>query len=103
MKNANQIYWKEYRKQGGTLSFKEWMDREKKKGFVNLDGATGVPENRPLTDSIQKTLDAMHRGQGFQDQLGGKYVLGVHRTFWICLGVAAAATVGIIIYQKTKN
>jgi hypothetical protein len=97
---ANQAF-KNYRKSGGTLPFAQWMDREKRKGFLNAIGS--VPTNRPLTDSIQQTLDEMHREGGYQDTASNDYILGVNKWIWIGLGVTAAAVIGFTVYQKMKK
>jgi hypothetical protein len=99
-KNANQLY-KEYRFKGGTLSFAEWIDREKKKGFMNAIGE--IPANKPLTDSIQKTLDEMRRQAGYQDKPNEKYILGVNRGVVIGIGIVAACGVAFLIYKKVKK
>jgi hypothetical protein len=102
MNTANQLY-KEYKSAGGTLPFGKWIDREKKKGFLNATGDVVVPVNKPLTDSIQKTLDQMHREAGYQDDVSKTYILGVNKNVWIGIGVAAAVGIGYLIYVKTKK
>lgn len=99
---ANQLY-KKYKADGGTLGFKEWITREKKKRFVNFDGNAVIPENKSLTDSLQKTLDSIHRKAGLKTDLENKYILGIHRGVWIGLGVALVVTTGVIIYKKTRK
>jgi hypothetical protein len=101
-KNANQLY-KDYRKEGGTLNFAGWINREKKKGFLNATGDVQIPLNQPLSDSISRTLDSMHRQAGYQDSLSNEYVLGVNRNVWIGIGIVAAVGIGYLIYQKTKK
>lgn len=103
-KNANQLY-KEYKRSGGSLSFAEWIDREKKKGFVNAIGDSGneIPVNKPLTDSIQKTLEQLHREAGYQDSLNKNYILGVNRNVMIGIGVVAVIGISYLIYKKVKK
>lgn len=103
-KNANQLY-KEYKAGGGTLSFKKWIDREKKKNFMNAIGDFGneVPMNKPLTDSIQRTLDELHREGGYQDTLNKKYILGVNRNVMIGIGVVSVIGIGYLIYKQVKK
>lgn len=99
---ANQAY-KEYKKGGGTLCFSEWLDREKKKMFLNFDGTSSVLENKPLTDSINKTLDQIRRQGGLKTGLENKYIFGVNRNVWIGIGVAAVVATAIIIIRKNKK
>lgn len=97
---ANKM-WKEYKQAGGTLSFAAWMDREKKKSFHNLTGNTNdIPENKPLTDSINQVLNEIHKNDGLQTTTSSKYVLGVNRNVMIAVGVTVAVVgVGLIIYH----
>jgi hypothetical protein len=102
MKTANKIY-KEYKKGGGTLTFKEWIDREKKKGFVNFEGSSFAPTNKPLTDSINATLENVHKQFGYQTKLENEYIFGLDRNLLIGAGVLAVVIGGIIIYHKTHK
>lgn len=96
---ANQLY-RQYKKGGGTLSFAEFMSREKTKKFVNFDGQATVPENKPLSDSINQVLDKIHQQSGLKTGIENKYILGIHRGIWI--GVAVLGT-GLIVWSIYKH
>lgn len=97
MQTANKMF-REYKKTGGTLSFRGWIEREKEKGFQNFTGATLIPVNKPLTDSLNRTLAQLH--PKVQTKLENKYILGVDRNYWIIGGVTLIAVGGIMIYSK---
>lgn len=99
---ANQKY-KKYKKDGGTLSFAEYIDREKKKGFINFDGQTSIPENKPLSDSISASLQKMHLAAGLKTQAENKYILGLHRNVWIGVGVVGVAAIAFVVYKNHKK
>lgn len=100
MNTANQKY-KEYKQGGGTLVFKEWIDRERKKNFLNLDGTVDVPINKPLTDSINAAIQDLNKAGGVQTDLENKYIFGINRKVLILAGVGIIVTVaGVIIYKK---
>lgn len=99
---ANQQY-RQYKKEGGQLSFREWIDREKKKEFLHLDGQGAVPVNKPLNDSIQQVLYNIHKSNGYQDSLTNEYILGIHKTVWIGLGVVVVVGGGLLIYKNISK
>lgn len=101
-KTANQL-WKEYRKDGGTQSFKDWMNREKKKGFVNFDGNATVPVNKNLNDSLQSVLDKLHRNAGLKTEPENTYIFGIHKNILIGVGVVGLAALGFVIYKNRKK
>lgn len=92
------VMWRKYKKEGGTLSFRAWIDREKAKGFQNFTGQSLIPVNQPLTDSLNRTLALLH--PKVQTKLENKYILGVDRNLWIIGGVTLIVIGGIIIYYK---
>ena len=51
---ANQLY-KEYKDEGGTLKFSDWLTREKTKGIF--------PLNSNLNEEVQKTLKTVKEEQ----------------------------------------
>ena len=54
-KSANQLW----RESGTTLSFKDWLNREKKK-YVNFNGNQNVMMvNRPLNNQIKDTINTI--------------------------------------------
>lgn len=100
-KSANQLY-KEEQAKGCTLTFKEWISREKKKNFYNFTGQQNIPVNQPLNDSLTKTLDELHRSQGYQDSSSqSKYFIGLNKK--ILIGVVAVAVIGISVFVVYKS
>jgi len=95
---------KQYLKDGGQLGFKEWIGREKKKDFMNFDGQATVPINQPLTDSIYRTLDQLHRTSGYQDELSNEYWLGMKKTnLLIGTSIVVIAIIAVVAYKKGKK
>lgn len=99
---ANQLY-KAYKKDGGTLSFAEFMSREKTKKFVNFDGESTVPENKPLSDSINQVLSKIHQQSGLKTDIENKYIFGIHRGVWIGAGIVGAGLIAWSIYKHSKK
>jgi len=99
---ANQLY-KKYRKEGGQLSFAEYMSREKAKKFVNFEGDSNVPMNKPLSDSISQVLNKVHQQSGLKTDIEGKYILGIHRGVWIGAAVVGAGLIAWSIYKHSKK
>lgn len=90
-KSANQL-WRESKT---TLSFKQWLNREKRK-YVNFngDGKTNVMMvNKPLNDTIKQTLSDIKKDVGYQTKASGKSTFGVSNTVIILIGVGALAFV----------
>lgn len=98
-KSANQM-WKD---SGTTLSFKDWMNREKGKKFMNATGDSFVPTNTILNDSVQNAINAVHKEGGLQTTLTGKYIFGVNKKVWIGIGVGLVVITGIIIFKHTHK
>jgi len=73
-KSANQL-WKE---SNTTLSFKDWLDREKEKGkfipnkkFKGIDGIDTTQLDKVLEEANQKTIDVLGiNSTKFEDVLG---------------------------------
>lgn len=94
---ANQLY-KEYKKSGGTLSFKDWMNDQKKE--YKATGSGNIPMNKPLSDSINQTLDSLHRQAGYKDTLSEEYILGIPKNVVYMIGIVLTVSIaGYIIYQ----
>ena len=99
-KTANQMY-KQYKANHGTLTFKEWVTREKKKGFLNATGDSTPPVNQPLNDSIASVVDQLHQEGGEQSTLNSDYILGIPKRTLIITGIVGVVLiVGVIIYKK---
>ena len=92
-KSANKLW----RESGTTLSFKEWLNREKKK----YDGGARatIMMNKPLNDSIEETLSFTGSPKPGKTSRFGS-TLGVSNLIWV---VAAVAVGGLIVYQIVKK
>jgi hypothetical protein len=105
-KSANKQY-KEYSKNGGTLTFKEWIDRENKKNegvdisFIPFDGI------QIDTSSIDKTLqqanDDLKAAGGYKTQQSTNKVFGLDKNILILSGVLIVGSIGLYIYNKSKQ
>jgi hypothetical protein len=115
-KSANQL-WKE---SNTSLSFKDWLDREKQKGkfipnkkFQGVDGFASSDINKILEEANKKAIDSLELdGKKFEDRLGinksytgeldkNKF-LGLNK--WLLIGSAVVITGAIVykIYNKRK-
>lgn len=99
---ANKQY-KEYKKTGGTLGFTEWINREKKKGFVNFDGSVSVPQNTKLTDSLNNVISDLRKKSGYKETVENKYIFGVHKSAWISVGIIGLCVAGYVVYKNKKK
>ncbi len=100
-KTANQMW----RASGTTLPFKEWLSREKTK-YSNAIGQpidTPFIGNKPLTDSIQKTLDSMRGELPVKTEITNTTLLGINKTVVIVGVVIIVAAVGYKIYTARKK
>lgn len=100
MKTANEE-WRLYKKDGGELSFKEWLNDRKKN--YKATGSGEMPSNKPLSDSIRQTLDDLHRQAGFKDELSDEYVLGMPKNVVIIAAVIISVTIGAYLIYQHKS
>jgi glycogen debranching enzyme len=115
-KSANQL-WKE---SNTSLSFKDWLDREKEKGkfipnkkFKGVDGIDTTKIDAILEDANQKAIDTLGlNGKKFEDALGvtkssvnerdkNKF-LGLNKWLLISSLVLIGGAVAYKIYNKNK-
>lgn len=83
---ANQLY-KQYKDEGGTLSFSSWLDREKTKGIF--------PLNEEISNDIVSTLDKIKK----KDM--NRTILGFPKTtLYIVGGVIVLAIIASQIMKK---
>jgi len=98
-KSANQLW----RESGTTLSFKDWLNREKRK-HVNFNGEQEKQQvmmvNKPLNDTIKQTLGDIKKEVGFKTEASGKSVFGVNKTLIILVGVGVIA---FVTYKFIKS
>ncbi len=95
--SANQI-WRESKT---TLSFKNWINREKSK-FISFDGdGASTIVNKPLNAAVQDTISNIKKTTGFQDKETGKTILGMNKTY-LAIGVVAAVVIGYYLLNKKK-
>lgn len=99
MKSANSL-WRESKT---TLSFKEWLNREKEK-YANFNGESGgfIP-NVPLQNKIQETLDDLKRDTGFKTDTSRNKILGLDKRIVIVAGVIVFGAIAFKIYQNYKK
>lgn len=85
---ANQLF-KNYKEEGGTLNFSEWLTREKTKGVFPLNNGLNEEINLTLTKFKTKEKDM------------GKTVLGMPvKTLYIVGGIIVLAVVARQIMKK---
>lgn len=100
-KSANQLW----RESGTTLSFKDWLNREKTK-YMNATGSgveTGIIVNKPLNEDVQKTLAELKKDVGYKTESAKGQVFGIKNTTIIITGVVILSLVGLLYYQKNKK
>jgi hypothetical protein len=101
LKTANQLY----KESGSTLTFKDWLSREKTKWSNAIGQPIDTPfiGNKPLTDSIQKTLDSMRGELPVKTETSNKTVLGINKTVLLIGGLLIAGAVAYKIYTARKK
>ena len=115
-KSANQL-WKE---SNTTLSFKDWLEREKEKGkfipnkkFLNANGIDTTRVDKVLEEANQKTADTLDiSSTKFEDVLGiskkGSVVrdnnkfLGLNKWLLISSVVLIGGAIVYKVYNKNK-
>lgn len=101
-KSANQLW----RESNTTLSFKEWLEREKEK-YANMDGSDSgfnnfIP-NIPLQSKINETIDEIRKDTGYRTEAKKNTVLGLNQTVVILAGVIIVGAIGYKIYKNYKK
>jgi hypothetical protein len=101
-KSANQLW----RESHSTLSFKEWLQREKDK-YATMEGTDSnysnfIP-NIPLQAKINETIDEIRKDTGFKTEASKNKVLGLNQTVVIIAGVIIAGAIGYKIYKNYKK
>lgn len=102
MKSANQLW----RDSNTTLSFKEWLQREKEK-YANMDGSNQsfnnfIP-NVQLQSRINETLEQIRTDTGYKKEAKKNTVLGLNQTVLIIAGVIIVGAIGYKIYKNYKK
>lgn len=112
-KSANQL-WRESQT---TLSFKDWLTREKKK--YEGGARTTIMINKPLNEKIEETLSftgvGLVAGKVLKDNIDKKKkkpmppkkstfgtTLGVNNVIWVVAGVAVGGLIVYLIINKKK-
>ena len=85
-KTANQLY----RESGSTLSFKEWIEREKAKGTEMI--------NQEIADAI----DRLQAGEPQVQDVPNTTWYGLNKNVWIFGGLVVAGAIAYTIYKKRK-
>lgn len=100
IKSANQM-WRESKT---TLSFKEWLEREKEK-YANADGlgeSRFIP-NEKLNSQIKDTINQIRRGAGYKSVSNKNTVFGLNQTILVVAGLIIVGAIGYQIYKKYKK
>lgn len=100
--SANQN-WKQ---SGTTLSFAEYMNREKAK--ANSLSADGMSENemminKPLNQAVQDSLASARADAGFRKKVSGNTILGINKYLVIGSVMVIAGAIAYNIYKKNKK
>jgi hypothetical protein len=84
-----------YKNSGSTLTFTEWLNREKQKGVV-------IPQ-QGVTDKIDDELQKQLDGEEVNFiKSGEKTVLGLNKTVLVFSVLIVLGAVGYTIYRKRK-
>jgi len=86
-KTANQLY----RESGSTLSFKEWIEREKAKGTEMI--------NQEIADAIARLQAGEPQTQGTSNTTW----YGLNKNVWIFGALVIAGAIAYTIYKKRKQ
>ena len=114
-KSANQL-WKE---SNTTLSFKDWLEREKNKGnfipnkkFLGVNGIDTTRIDRVLDEANTKAVDSILDTTKFEDKLGitkkdnlnkdANKFIGLNKWLLISSLVVIGGAVAYKIYNKNK-
>lgn len=100
--SANQK-WKQ---SGTTLSFAEYMNREKAK--VKSLSADGLSEtemmiNKPLNQAVQDSLASARADAGLKTKVSGNTILGINKYLLIGSLLVITGAIAYNIYKKTKK
>lgn len=98
-KSANRL-WKE---SNTTLSFKDWLNREKTK-FINFNGgvAKTMIVNKPLNKEIGDTISEIRKSVGYKTESKNKSVFGINQNLLIISGIVLVAFVTYKIVKKKQ-
>lgn len=101
-KSANQL-WRESQT---TLSFKEWLQREKEK-YSTMEGSDSgfnnfIP-NIPLQAKINETIDEIRKDTGYRTEPKKNTVLGLNQTVVVIAGIIIVGAIGYRIYKNYKK
>jgi hypothetical protein len=100
IKSANQM-WRESKT---TLSFKEWLEREKEK-YANADGldeSKFIP-NAKLNSRIEETINEIRKSAGYKEVSKKNTVFGLNQTVLLVAGVIIIGAIGYQIYKNYKK
>lgn len=98
MKSANQRY-KEYKANGGDMSFKNWVQQENELQFLNLTGGSFVASS----DSLQNAITNLHKDAGLKTELEHKYIFGIDRRYIMAGSIVLVLLGGFLIYKNAKK
>jgi len=100
--SANQR-WKQ---SGTTLSFAEFLNREKSKSAsftADQDSSANIMINKPLNQAVQDSLASARADSGFKSKVSGNTILGINKYILIGSVVIIIGAVAYNIYKKAKK
>lgn len=102
---ANQRY-NEYRKNGGNLSFKEWINISYDSISSKDAGQYGknvIGDAKPTTDTLTNTIQNLHKTAGLKTGLENKYIFGIPRGALIFSGIVLVVGISAFVVLKKKK
>lgn len=102
-KSANKI-WKEYVSEGGTLSFKEWIDRENKKK-EGMDNFLPFDATQSVKDTINETLIQAKKDANVTSvyKTDSSKFLGLDKKILVFSSFIILGSIGFLLYKKYKK
>lgn len=97
-KSANQLW----RESGTTLSFKNWLNREKEK-YANADGSSPLMMNVPLQDTIRQATEDVRKAAGYKTQADSGKVFGINQAYIIIGGLIIVGAAAYYFYNRKKG
>ena len=102
-KSASRMY-REYKRNSGTLTWPQWLDRQKEKTFA----ASGEDDDivmidRTLNDSVHAAIKDSLITAGLKTKESGKTIFGIDKTVVIIGSLLLLAGTTYLIYYNIKK
>jgi hypothetical protein len=102
-KTSNTAF-KQYKKQGGTLNFTDFLHREKEKMFsANGNDDSLLLVNRSLNDSVQLAINETLKNGGLKPKTSGKTIFGINAVLFIASAITITGGTIFLIVKKKKQ